>query len=81
MPEFSIYKMSSSLLLIHNFIGDYYENLILITVFIVTYTTLSLLKKELPKQEKLTLQKMAEEYLKKHQTEDEQFFFSNCNEN
>jgi hypothetical protein len=69
--------MSTSLLLIHRFFAEYRENLILIFVFIVSYLTLSLFKKEVSKEERLRRQKMAEEYLKKYETEDEQFLYSN----
>lgn len=69
--------MSPSLLLIKTFLADYQENLILIFVFIVSYLTLNLFKKEISKEEKLNRQKLAEEYLKSHQMEDEEFLFSN----
>ena len=69
--------MSPSLLLIKTFLADFQENLILIFLFIVSYLTLNLFKKEISKEEKLNRQKLAEEYLKSHQMEDEEFLFSN----
>ena len=68
--------MSTSLLLIHRFLDEYRENLILIFVFIVSYLILSLFNKEVSKEERFSTQKMAEEYLKKYEIDDEQFLFS-----
>ena len=69
--------MFPSLLVINSFAHDYSENLILIMVFVISYILISQFRKEIPKQEKLTRQKMAEEYLKRHKLEDDQFFFEN----
>ena len=68
---------SFSLLLINSYLKDYSENLILIIVFVITYSVASLFRKELPLQERLNRQKMAEEYMRKHKIEDDQFFFEN----
>jgi len=62
--------------LIHRFLEEYRENLILIFVFIVSYLILSLFNKEVSKEERFSTQKMAEEYLKKYEIDDEQFLFS-----
>ena len=65
-----------------SFFADYKENMFLITFFLITYYTIKTFfyKDTITIEEKMTRQKIAEEYLNKHLEEDNDFFYGALSE-
>ena len=66
---------------IYTFVNEYSENFVLISVLVLTYFMINIFRKETPEPIKLTKQKIAEEYLKQHENDDDEFFFHDLIEN